>query len=222
MAVVDAVETVPTFGVDEGTFLPILAGGKEAFFRSIETVEDNMETAIKDFLSVNPSQKDIIIGITASGRTPYVKSILKKAKEIGCKTTLICNVKNPDINFADITISIRTGPEVINGSTRMKAGTSQKMVLNMISTATMIKMGKTYGNYMVDVKVLNEKLKRRAIKMIEEITGINSEKAKEYLHKSDNNVKLAILMILTGKTKEECLSVLNKTDFIYKALEILK
>lgn len=222
VAVVDAVETVPTFGVKEGTFLPLLAGGEEAFFRSLETVEDDIKEGIKNFLSKKPNENDTVIGITASGRTPYVKGILEKSKEIGCKTVLICNVKDPEINFADITISLRTGPEVITGSTRMKAGTSQKIVLNMISTTTMIKMGKTYGNYMVDVQILNKKLEKRAIKMISDITGVDFNRAEKYLKKADYNVKLAVLMILSGKTKEECEQVLEKTTFLYEALEILK
>ncbi|SHF21093.1 N-acetylmuramic acid 6-phosphate etherase [Marinitoga hydrogenitolerans DSM 16785] len=222
IAVIDAVETVPTFGVEEGTFLPLLAGGKKAFFRSIESVEDNIEDGIKDFLSINPKKNDTVIGIAASGRTPYVKGILEKARKIGCKTALICNVKNPEIDFADITISLNTGPEVITGSTRMKAGTSQKIILNMISTTTMIKLGKTYGNYMVDVQILNEKLEKRAIKMISEITSVDFEESKKYLKNADHNVKLAILMILSEKPKEKCKKALEKTSFLYEALKILK
>lgn len=223
VAVVDAVETVPTFGVEPGVFLPLIAGGERAFFQATENVEDSEEMGKSDLENVGVNNKDYIIGVTASGRTPYVKGALIKAKDIGCKTSLVCNVKNPELkDLADVTVTLRTGPEVITGSTRMKAGTSQKMVLNMISTVTMIKLGKTYKNYMVDVKVMNRKLEDRAIRIISEITGLDRGKSREYLLKAEMRPKLAILMILSGEDKQRCEKVLRETEVINEALKKLK
>ncbi len=223
VAFVDAVETVPTFNAPEGLFYPIIAGGREALWRSIENVEDREEYGERDLEGANVDDKDVVIGITASGRTPYVGGALKKAREVGAKTALLCNVENPAfLDRADVVISIRTGPEVITGSTRMKAGTSQKMVLNMISTATMIKLGKVYKNYMVDLQVLNEKLRKRAVRIISEVTGIDRERALEYLEKADMRPKLAILMISSGRSKEDCEKALKEVENLSEALEILK
>ncbi len=223
IAFVDAVETVPTFNAPEGLFYPIIAGGKEALWRSLENVEDKEEYGEKDLEKANVNSRDIVIGITASGRTPYVGGALKKAREVGARTVLLCNVATPMFaDRADVVISIRTGPEVITGSTRMKAGTSQKMVLNMISTATMIKLGKVYKNYMVDLQVLNEKLRKRAVRIISEVTGVDREVAWEYLKKADMRPKLAILMISSGKSKEECEKALREVENLSSALEILK
>ena len=219
IAFVDAVETVPTFSAPEGLFLPLIAGGKEALWRSVENVEDYEDLGMKDLEDADVSDRDVVIGISASGRTPYVRGALRKAKEVGARTALICNVPNPKISeFADVVISIRTGPEVITGSTRMKAGTSQKMVLNMISTATMIRLGKVYKNYMVDVQVLNEKLRRRAIRIIREVTGVSEKEAERMLKEADMRPKLAILMILSGKPKEECERALSETENLREAL----
>ena len=224
VAFVDAVETVPTFSAPEGLFFPLIAGGKEALSRSLENVEDLEEEGARDLEEIaKVSSKDVVIGITASGRTPYVKGGLVKAKEVGATAVLIANVSKPALEkYADITVKIVTGPEVITGSTRMKAGTSQKMVLNMISTATMIKVGKVYKNYMVDLQVLNLKLKKRATRMISEVTGVSREEAEEFLEKADLKPKLAILMILSGKSKEECEGTLKKTEKIREALKILQ
>ncbi|QAV32753.1 N-acetylmuramic acid 6-phosphate etherase [Fervidobacterium changbaicum] len=201
----DAVEVVPTFGMPPDVFVPLIAGGEEALKRSVEAVEDNFELGREDARKVTISSRDVVIGITASGRTPYVGGVLDVAREHGARTVLICNVSKPALaEYADIVISIKTGPEVIAGSTRMKAGTSQKMVLNMISTTTMVKLGKVYKNQMVDVLVLNEKLKERAIRIIMKVTGVDYRTASEHLKIADNNTKVAILMILTGKSKKEC------------------
>ncbi|AMW32717.1 N-acetylmuramic acid 6-phosphate etherase [Fervidobacterium islandicum] len=201
----DAVEVVPTFGMPPDVFVPLIAGGEEALKRSVEAVEDNFELGREDARKVTISSRDVVIGITASGRTPYVGGVLDVAREHGARTVLICNVSKPALaEYADIVISIKTGPEVIAGSTRMKAGTSQKMVLNMISTTTMVKLGKVYKNQMVDVLVLNEKLKERAIRIIVKVTGVDYRTASEHLKIADNNTKVAILMILTGKSKNEC------------------
>lgn len=222
LAVIDAAEVVPTFGVNEGLFLSLMAGGEEAFFKAVESVEDDEIGGVNDLISIGVKKEDTVIGLTASGRTPYVKGILKKAKEVGCRTVLIANVENPEIaQWADVVIKLRTGPEVITGSTRLKAGTSQKMVLNMISTVTMIKLGKVYKNYMVDVQILNTKLEERATKIISEVTGISKDEAKKFLKLSGNKTKLAILMVLSGKTKEECNNVLERTEFLSEALKML-
>jgi len=222
IGVLDSAEIPPTFGVPQGVFIPLLAGGQEAFTKAIEQVEDMEYLGERDLSAHDPSPLDTVIGISASGRTPYVKGVLRKAKEVGCKTSLICNVEEPEIGYlADVIVSLRTGPEIIRGSTRLKAGTSQKMVLNMISTTTMIKVGKVYKNYMVDVLVLNKKLKKRALRMIVEITGVTEEEAEKYLKLADNSVKLAILMILSGKPKDICESVLKKEENLRRALEIL-
>lgn len=215
----DAVEVVPTFGVPEGTFVPLIAGGTEALVRSVEYVEDDEEAGASDLGKIGVGGSDVVIGVTASGRTPYVAGALRYARSVGAKTVLVCNVSNPRIsNLADVTVRVVTGPEVVTGSTRMKAGSAQKMVLNMISTATMIKLGKVYGNYMVDVLVLNQKLQRRAVRIISEVTGVDEQVASEYLSLADNKPKLAIMMILTGATKEECECALERTPHLRKAL----
>lgn len=223
ISVVDAVETVPTYGVKPGLFLPLMAGGKDAFFLALEAVEDDEKSGRNDLEKNNIKKEDMVIGVTASGRTPYVKGILNKAREIGCKTSLVCNVPNPELkDDVDSVISLRTGPEVITGSTRMKAGTAQKLALNMISTVSMIKMGKTFKNYMVDVLILNEKLENRASRMISEITGEDYKTSEEYLHKANKKPKLAILMIMSGKDKRECEKVLEKTQVLNEALNLLR
>jgi len=210
MGFIDAVEVVPTFGVPEGLFVPLIAGGEEALKRSIEAVEDDAELGREDARKLSVDSKDVVIGIAASGRTPYVAGVLNYARECGARTFLICNVSKPALaEYSDVVVSIETGPEVISGSTRMKAGTSQKMVLNMISTTTMIKLGKVYKNYMVDVLVLNEKLRERAIRIIMKTTNVDYETAAEYLAKAGNMPKVAILMILTGRNKEECQELLR-------------
>lgn len=216
----DAAEVVPTFGVPEGIFTALIAGGDEALKRSIEAVEDDVMLGESDARKIGINSKDFVIGITASGRTPYVRGVFNFAKSQGSSTALICNVSNPELqDVSNIVISILTGPEVIAGSTRMKAGTSQKMVLNMISTATMIKLGKVYKNYMVDVLVLNEKLKERAKRIIMESTGVSYETASQYLEKAGNKPKLAILMILTGKDFDTCQKLLEEHWSVNEALK---
>jgi N-acetylmuramic acid 6-phosphate etherase len=166
------------------------------------------------------NSNDILIGITASGRTPFVKGALQYASEKRSETVLIANVENPELApYANHVIKIVTGPEVITGSTRLKAGTSQKMVLNMISTATMIKQGKVYGNYMVDVLTLNEKLKVRATNMVCEITGVESKKARKTLEKCEWKAKVAIVSLLLDVETQKAEELLEKHEgFIRKAI----
>lgn len=220
LAIVDAVETVPTFNASPDEFTYIMAGGKEAVYKSLEAVEDNEEEARRELERIRLNANDILIGITASGRTPFVKGALQYASEKEAETVLIANVENPELApFADHVIKIVTGPEVITGSTRLKAGTSQKMVLNMISTATMIKQGKVYGNHMVDVLTLNEKLKIRATNMVCEITGVEKNKARKTLETSNWKVKVAIVSLLLNVDTQSAEERLNKHEgFIRKAV----
>jgi len=221
VAYVDAVELIPTYSLQEGVFIPIIAGGTQALGKSVEGVEDDEEGGKNDLFFYKPSEKDVVIGIAASGRTPYVAGALRYAKQCGCKTALICNVRKPLLaEYADVVIAAETGPEVVAGSTRMKAGTAQKMILNMISTTVMVKMGKVYDNLMVDVMVLNEKLRERAQNIVTHITGVDKQTAEIYLKKADYNVKVAVLMILSKNDVEECRKILQDQSNLRKALQI--
>jgi len=223
IAFIDAVELVPTYGLPEGIFVPIIAGRLEALRRSVEGVEDLAEEAKKDLLNHKLCSKDLVIGIAASGSTPYVGGALAYAKQVGCKTALICNVDKPSLaRLADIVVCVVTGPEVIAGSTRMKAGTAQKMVLNMLSTTVMIKLGKVYDNLMVDVLVLNEKLRSRAVNIVMQLTNVDEETAKIVLEKANYNVKLAVLHVITKKSLEECQKVLNVEPNLRNAIAMLE
>jgi N-acetylmuramic acid 6-phosphate etherase len=220
MGVVDASEIFPTFG-EANAFKGIIAGGFEALITPVENAEDLENNGRDDIDNFWLTEKDTVIGITASGRTPYVIAALKHAKEIGAHTAAISNISKPLVkDVVDVSIEVVTGPEVITGSTRMKAGTSQKLILNMISTVTMIEMGKVYQNLMVDLVVTNRKLEQRAIKTIELATGIDYEKAKDYYEKSGKLPRVAIYMALTGSSKEEALVKLKDAEgHLYRALE---
>lgn len=221
MAVMDAVETVPTFNAPSGLFSFLMAGGTPALTQSVEAVEDNWAEGRVDFIKLNPTCNDMVIGVTASGRTPYVGGVLEEAGQKGCPTALICNVEKPGLSFlSKVTIQLLTGPEVLTGSTRLKAGTSQKMVLNMISTASMVHMGKVYSNLMVDVQTLNEKLKVRAINIVCEATGSDETTARKELEACRWHCKTAIAKILLGVQLEEAVQRLeDHHGFIRKALE---
>jgi N-acetylmuramic acid 6-phosphate etherase len=224
LALLDAAEVVPTFGMPEGVFLVVMAGGSEASLRAVEQVEDSEEAGARDIASVRPTKDDVVIGISASGRTPYVKAALRKAGEFGAKTALICNVSvSPVARFVDVVIAVRTGPEVVCGSTRLKAGTAQKLVLNMISTATMAKLGRVFGNHMVCLKATNEKLRRRAVSIVTRVTGVTDEEASRSLAEAGQDVKLAILMSITGVTKRKCAAVLkNRSGNLRAAIKALE
>jgi len=223
LGVLDAVEIEPTFGVSPDSVFAIIAGGKDAMFKAQEGCEDNPDLAIKALKEHHLSPLDSVIGIAASGQTPFVVGALKYAQSLNC--TCVAISCNPDalINqYAEFCITPIVGPEVIRGSTRMKARRAQKMVLNMISTATMVKLGKTYQNLMVDVKVSNQKLNHRAIEMLMELTEITKEKAELLLSQSHNQVKVAIMMQLSGLNREKSRDLLNQNDgFIRKALSKL-
>ena len=220
LGVLDASEIPPTFSAPSYFFNGIIAGGDKALRQSIEGVEDQPETAIDDLKSVKLKANDVIIGISASGAAKYVKSSLDYGKSIGAKTVyLICN-KEPFLSVnSDIIIKINTGPEVITGSTRMKAGTATKMVLNMISTATMIQLGKVYDNLMIDLMAVNDKLIDRGTRIIVQLTGVHYELANSKLLDADKSVKTAIVMIKYSCSKDEAIMRLkNNKGFLRKVL----
>lgn len=199
LGILDASECLPTYGVSKEFVQGIIAGGKEAVFEARENSEDNMENAIIDLDNISFNKNDVLIGIAASGRTPYVKSALNYAKSKGALTVAISCVKNAEISkIANSKIEVLVGPEIVAGSTRMKSGTAQKMILNMISTTVMIKLSKVYSGYMVDMKLSNEKLRQRAKNIFKKICECNDEVASKYLEKSDNNLKIAIYMKLSN------------------------
>ncbi|SHK87886.1 N-acetylmuramic acid 6-phosphate etherase [Clostridium cavendishii DSM 21758] len=224
LGVLDACECPPTFGVDEGKVIGILSGGYDATVRANEGSEDVEDGAISSLKEIGFCSKDALVGLSASGRTPYVKGALAYAKELGAAYIAVSCVKNAEISsIAQVAIEIITGAEVITGSTRLKAGTAQKMVLNMLSTTSMIKCGKVYGNYMVDVRAKNNKLVERSKKIIMECTSVDRDTAEKYLKESDGSVKLAVFMILSGLGKQESIELLEKNEnTIYKALEAIK
>ncbi|MBE5784224.1 MAG: N-acetylmuramic acid 6-phosphate etherase [Clostridiales bacterium] len=210
LGVLDASECLPTFGVDPDMVQGYIAGGDIALRRPVEGCEDSREDgiAIIDELKVN--EKDAVVGITASGSAPYVLAAVEHAKSLGAAAIGLCTNANSKLEkVCDVTIAPKVGPEVISGSTRMKSGTAQKMVLNMLTTCSMVKMGKVYGNLMVDLKASNKKLEDRARRLICHATGVDSETAGEYIVKANSHVKLAILMIETGLEAEAAQKVLD-------------
>ncbi|MBN3490758.1 N-acetylmuramic acid 6-phosphate etherase [Acholeplasma equirhinis] len=201
LGVLDASECVPTFGVPENMVIGIIAGGDKALRNAVEGAEDNKEAAIEDLKSYNLTKKDFVIGIAASGRTPYVVSGLEYAKSIGAKTgSITTSVNAPITKIADYPIAAITGPEPLTGSTRMKSGTAQKLILNMISTTAMVKLGKVYENLMIDIQMSNDKLVSRAISIVCEVTGVEEKTAVAYLERF-KSVKHAVISIL-GKIDE--------------------
>lgn len=224
LGILDAAECPPTFGTDPEMVQGLIAGGKEAVFVAQEGAEDKPENAYHYFIERKINLDDVICGIAASGRTPFVKAAIEKGKQIGCKTIFICTVSEKKAIelgvLPDVLISCEVGPEVITGSTRMKSGTAQKLILNMISTAAMVKLGKTYGNIMVDLKITNNKLRERAKRILMEITGISHDEAVEYLDKSQGNVKVALVMILGKVDYNKAKKILDESDgFVRVAIE---
>ncbi|GHH97758.1 N-acetylmuramic acid 6-phosphate etherase [Neobacillus kokaensis] len=221
LGVLDAVECPPTFSTGTEMVQGLIAGGAGAFLKAVEGAEDSPELGVEDLKQIGLTNDDTVIGIAASGRTPYVIGALKYARSIGAKTVaLSCNKDAAISKEADQSIEVIVGPEVLTGSTRLKAGTAHKMVLNMISTSSMILLGKAYENLMVDVHVSNEKLKERAIGIIQKITGVSYETALEALETSGLQAKTAIVMIKTGKTKEEAEKLLaDANGYVRTAIE---
>lgn len=217
LGVLDASECPPTFSVPNDLFIGIIAGGDIALRNAIEGAEDRKEDAIKDLSKINFNKNDMLIGIAASGKTPYVVGALEYAKKSGAYTAAIVNNNDTIMSkIADETIELITGPEIVSGSTRLKVGTAQKITLNMISTTVMIKLGKVYENLMVDLKPTNEKLKLRATNIVMKIAKVDSEKAKMALGEADGNTKLAIIMLMTNKGKIECEKMLKDANGILK------
>ena len=221
LGVLDASEMPPTFSVSPKWFNGIIAGGDHALRNSIEGAEDKPEMAVLDLQKHNVSDNDIVIGISTSGAAKYVTSGIEFAKSLGAKTVyLICNEKPHISADVDVMIKIDTGPEVITGSTRMKAGTATKMVLNMISTTTMIQLGKVYGNLMVDLMAINDKLFDRGIRIIQQLTNVDYELAKSTLIEAEKSVKTAIVMIKKSCSKDDAKSLLDQQNgFLRKIIE---
>ncbi|WP_102401416.1 N-acetylmuramic acid 6-phosphate etherase [Haloimpatiens massiliensis] len=224
LGILDASECPPTFGVDFEMVQGIIAGGYGAIFKAVEGAEDSLEGGKKDLMERNLTSKDVVCGIAASGRTPYVIGGMKYAKEIGA--AVISVTANPECEMsmiADVPIGVNVGPEVITGSTRLKAGTAQKLILNMLTTGTMIKLGKVYGNLMVDVKASNEKLVARAKRIVIEATEVSEQEAESVLIKTNYDVKLSILMIITGLKQEEAAKILHKNNgYVQNAIDDAK
>ncbi|MBR1582943.1 MAG: N-acetylmuramic acid 6-phosphate etherase [Spirochaetales bacterium] len=211
LAAIDAAECPPTFGVSKDTVIGLIAGGNQIEISLTNDKEDSPESGMADLRQISLTKKDIVIGIAASGRTPYVIGGMEYAKKLGCNTVSIaCNSNSEIGKRADVAIEVIVGSEVLTGSTRLRAGTSQKMVLNMISTASMVRTGKAYRNLMVDVVQTNEKLVARAQGILLEATGISGEDAVQVLEKAGGSVKKAIVMVLASCSAEEAQARLEK------------
>ncbi|MCM3636744.1 N-acetylmuramic acid 6-phosphate etherase [Sporosarcina luteola] len=222
IGVMDAVECPPTFGTSPDLVKAVLAGGEGAMYEAVEGAEDDEALGAKDLADLHINCQDVIIGIAASGRTPYVKGALVYANSCGATTVSLSNNENSLIsNFADIPIEIITGPEILTGSTRLRAATSHKMVLNMISTTAMVKTGKVYQNLMVDVNASNFKLRERAKKMVCTITEMDEDKAESVLQQTSYNVKQAIVMILAEVDQAQAQALIEAADgFVGKAVKL--
>ena len=211
LGVLDASECPPTFGVSPEMVKGIIAGGERALRHPIEGAEDSKAQAVVDLQTIQFSSKDVLVGIAASGRTPYVIGALEYAKSLGSVTVSIASNPNSAMaNIVDIAIDTVVGAEVLTGSSRLKSGTAQKLVLNMLTTASMILMGKCYQNLMVDVQASNEKLKARAIRIVMQATDCDKALAEETLKQADQNAKLAIMMILSGLDRVQAEALLEK------------
>ncbi|WP_160153277.1 N-acetylmuramic acid 6-phosphate etherase [Microbulbifer sp. ALW1] len=223
IGLLDAVECPPTYGVPEGMVIPLIAGGEAAVHRAQEGAEDDPALGEADLKRIELQGKDVVVGIAASGRTPYVTGGLRYARSLGCTTVaLACNKSAAIAKEADIAILPEVGPEILTGSTRMKAGTAQKLVLNMITTASMIRIGKSFYNLMVDVKATNQKLVDRTRRIVVEATGASYEEADRVLELCDHNAKLAIMMILSGLDRAPAETALKAADgFLRLALQKL-
>lgn len=221
IGLLDAVECPPTFGTAPEEVVGLIAGGERAFIKAVEGAEDNEQLGVQDLQDIKLTAKDIVVGIAASGRTPYVIGGLEYANSIGTPTVAVsCNKDSAIGKVAKIAIEVVNGPEVLTGSTRLKAGTSQKLICNMISTASMIGTGKVYGNLMVDVQLTNEKLVERAKRIVMDATDCDAGTAQDYLKQADHKPKIAIVMILTGLSKEEAVQRLEASQgFVRQAIK---
>lgn len=221
LGILDAVECPPTYSTDPETVQALMAGGYGAIFKAVEGAEDSKELGVEDMKNIHFSQKDVLVGIAASGRTPYVMGCMEYAKQLGAPTVAVTCCPGSELDqFADIGIAPAPGPEVVTGSTRMKSGTAQKMVLNMLSTGAMIKLGKVYGNLMVDVKPSNEKLIRRCVTIVCSAAECTEAEATKALEECDYRPKVAIVMVLRGVNADTACAMLQKAEGrIAKVLE---
>ncbi|EJD6663297.1 N-acetylmuramic acid 6-phosphate etherase [Providencia sp. CRE-3FA-0001] len=222
LGILDASECPPTYGTPHEQVVGLIAGGHQAIFRAVENAEDKPELGEQDLKNIQFNEKDILVGIAASGRTPYVLGSLAYANKIGATTAAIsCNPNSPIANAADIAITPVVGAEVVTGSSRMKAGTAQKLVLNMITTGAMIRIGKVFGNLMVDVEATNAKLIERQTKIVMEATDCDRATAETALQQCDRHCKTAILMVLTGLNADDARQLLSDNHgFIRTALNM--
>lgn len=221
LGILDAVECRPTFSVPESMVIGLIAGGDSAIKHAVEGAEDDTEQGIIDLKNISFNANDVLVGLSASGRTPYVIHAMQYANSLKATTlSVTCNPESPMMECAQIGICALVGAECITGSTRMKSGTAQKLILNMLSTASMIRLGKTYENLMVDVNATNEKLKARAIRIVMQATECTEAEADIALNAANNKAKLAIVMILTGRQASEAEALLNDNNgFLRKAVE---
>ena len=224
LGILDAAECPPTFGSDPDMVQGLIAGGREAVFVAQEGAEDDPQNGVIDIERTGVKPPDVVCGIAASGRTPYVKGALNEAKRKGCKTIIVTtstkkHIEELEIN-ADVVIDPDVGPEVIAGSTRMKSGTAQKLILNMITTTAMVRIGKTLGNVMIDLQLTNSKLGERAKRTIMDFTGVNYSTAENVLNEAGGSVKTALVMILGDVDQKKAHELLKKSDgFVRKALK---
>lgn len=221
LGILDAVECPPTYSTDPETVQALMAGGYGAIFKAVEGAEDSKELGVQDMQNIHFGPKDVLVGIAASGRTPYVRGCMEYAKQLGAPTVAVTCCPGSELDqFADIGIAPAPGPEVVTGSTRMKSGTAQKMVLNMLSTGAMIKLGKVYGNLMVDVKPSNEKLIRRCVTIVCSAAECTEAEATKALEECDYRPKVAIVMVLRGVNADTACAMLQKAEGrIAKVLE---
>ncbi|MEI4831657.1 N-acetylmuramic acid 6-phosphate etherase [Bacillus sp. FJAT-53711] len=220
IGLLDSVECPPTFNTAPSDVIGLIAGGETAFIKAVEGAEDSLELGPEDLKRIQLTAKDVVVGIAASGRTPYVIAGLKYANQVGAGTvSLSCNKGSEIGKIAKVAIEVVTGPEVLTGSTRLKAGTAQKLVCNMLSTASMVGIGKVYSNLMVDLQLTNEKLVERGKRIIMDATDCSYEVAEEYLEKAHSQPKVAIIMILTNVSYEEAINRLKKAQgFVRKTI----
>lgn len=224
LGVLDASECPPTFSTDYEKVMGLIAGGEDAMFKAVENFEDSKEAARKDLEEIKLTSNDFLIGIAASGSTPYVLGGLEYAKKVKANTgSISCNLNSEISKYSNHPIEVDLGAEILTGSTRLKAGTATKMILNMISTASMVGIGKVYQNFMVDLKASNHKLKRRSENIVMEVTGIDRSQARDRLISCNWDVKVTIFSILTGKDYKESRKKLDSANgFLGKALDLEK
>ena len=220
LGVLESAEMPPTFGTDSEVVQAIMAGGQDAILKAKEGSEDNYEEGARQINRVQPTRKDVVIGVSASGMTSFVRGALTRARQAGARIIFVtCDPRTELQTFVDLTIAPAVGPEVIAGSTRLKAGTATKLVLNMLTTGAMILIGKTYGNLMVDVQIKSDKLRDRARRIVQIVTGVAPEDADKLLRKADWNVKVAIVMQKTGLSHAKAMARLRKSkDHVGEAI----